>query len=391
MMKTLYLTFCILAMQTIASAQNLVWAKHVSGEASCEIQNSVLAPNGDLLSTGVFQGTFDFDPGSGISELTSVGVTDQFVMRTDANGNFIWVMQFGSGFFQNNMQVASDEQDNIYVAGTFNEAFDVDPLAGTNILTPNGPNSLFVAKFNADRELIWVNKIDNTEFSELSSLLVNGSGGAYVTGTFMNTLTINDTEDVTDLGDTRRSFLIKFDSSSGSFEWSGYQSPNAIINHLTFNNLGQVIAVGEFFFICDADFDETTEFELNANASRDVFITVYNPDRTLVNALSFGASGYDSAHRVAVDNDGNVIVAGEYFTQVNPDPAGSGPAQLTTAGFTDGCFIAKYTADLDFIWAKQLGKAADTFIFDLAIGPDNHVYTTGTFNGTANMDPAQPE
>jgi hypothetical protein len=111
----------------------------------------------------------------------------------------------------------------------------------------------------------------------------------------------------------------------------------------------------------------------------------------LVDALKFGASGFDEAHAVTVDGEGNIIVAGTYTIQINPDPAGSGPAQLTTSGGRDGCFIAKYDADLGFIWAEQLGRASDTFIFDVATDAENHVYTSGTFSGGANMDPANPE
>src|SRR5690606_27041764 len=144
-----------ITIQTIAYGQNLVWAKHLSGTSTCEILSSSLAPNGDLLSTGIFTGTFDFDPGSGVSELTAEGNTNQFVLRTDANGSFLWAMPFGNASSFSNVKIVADEQNNFYVAGTFSEPFDLDPSSGENILTANGSNSVFVAKYSPERELIW--------------------------------------------------------------------------------------------------------------------------------------------------------------------------------------------------------------------------------------------
>lgn len=390
-MRTIYFTACLFMVHSFANAQNLEWAKHLSASNTYQLMASALAPNGDLLSTGAFGGTVDFDPGDGVFEMTAAGSRDQFVLRTDANGNFVWAMAFGSFTSAEALEVACDDDNNFYVAGVFGGSFDADPNAGTTMLTAAGPQSIFVAKYNANRELQWANKIDNTGFVRITSLVVDGNGGAYIAGAFNISLSINDVEDVTGLDNTYRGFLVKFDAGTGAFEWAGYHSGNAYINGMTLSNEGQLITVGEFFASCDVDFDESAATTLQGNANRDVFIAVYNPDRSLANSLSFGASGFDAAYHVAVDTEGNIVVAGAYRTQINPDPAGSGQWQLSTAGASNGCFIVKYTDDLEFIWAKQLGKASDTFILALAIDAANHIYTTGEFDGSANMDPASPE
>jgi hypothetical protein len=43
---------------------------------------------GNTYTTGYFQGTVDFDPGVGVSNLTSNGNPDVFVLELDTNGNF---------------------------------------------------------------------------------------------------------------------------------------------------------------------------------------------------------------------------------------------------------------------------------------------------------------
>jgi hypothetical protein len=42
---------------------------------------------------GGFSGTVDFNPGSGIYNLTSIGDHDIFVSKLDSAGNFIWAKQ----------------------------------------------------------------------------------------------------------------------------------------------------------------------------------------------------------------------------------------------------------------------------------------------------------
>ena len=68
---------------------------------------SVIDNLGNVYTTGSFQGTVDFDPGTGTYELTSVGETDIFISKLDANGNFLWakpistrISRIGHGFIR---------------------------------------------------------------------------------------------------------------------------------------------------------------------------------------------------------------------------------------------------------------------------------------------------
>ena len=51
--------------------------------------------NGDLVLTGVYQGTVDFDPGVDVFDLTSQGDFDRFIVKLTDSGNFVWAKTMG--------------------------------------------------------------------------------------------------------------------------------------------------------------------------------------------------------------------------------------------------------------------------------------------------------
>ena len=61
------------------------------GGISSEQGNSIIVDAaGNINIAGAFQGTADFDPGAGVSNLTSAGDDDIFVAKLNPTGNLIW-------------------------------------------------------------------------------------------------------------------------------------------------------------------------------------------------------------------------------------------------------------------------------------------------------------
>src|SRR4051812_32378387 len=79
----------------LKSQVNFSWAKQFTGSANSDRGMAVTSDAaGNVYSTGSFQGTVDFDPGSGTFTLMATGGADIFVSKLDAGGNFVWARSF---------------------------------------------------------------------------------------------------------------------------------------------------------------------------------------------------------------------------------------------------------------------------------------------------------
>lgn len=93
---------------------------------------------------------------------------------------------------------------------------------------------------------------------------------------------------------------------------------------------------------------------------------------------SFGI-GIVTGTGIAVDASHNVYLVGFFKDSVDFDP-GSGLVKLKSEGGID-CFLAKYDANGDFVWAKHFGGTADDLGTSIVVdGLGTGVYITGQFS-----------
>jgi hypothetical protein len=91
--------------------------------------------------------------------------------------------------------------------------------------------------------------------------------------------------------------------------------------------------------------------------------------------------GYD----IAVDSAGNAYTTGSFGGRADFNP-GEGIFNLTSAG-GDDIFVQKLDANGNLVWARSMGGLRTDVGHSIAVDATGNVYTTGTFNGTADFDP----
>jgi hypothetical protein len=118
----------------------LVWARALNGTTSVFVYGLAVDSAGSIYATGVFSGTVDFDPGAGISSHTSAGGSDILALKLDSAGNFGWADTFGGTGADSGAGIAVDSAGYVHLAGNYQSMVDFDPDA-TNSFYLTNPNS----------------------------------------------------------------------------------------------------------------------------------------------------------------------------------------------------------------------------------------------------------
>jgi len=124
---------------------NYVYAKSLSGSGFNDLSERIfLDASGNIFLCGTFDGTVDFDPGSGTQDHSSAGGFDIFLAQYDGSGNYIYAKTFGSTGIDIGWAAATDVSGNTYLTGPIEGTVDFDV---TTQLTAVNSIDIFIAKF----------------------------------------------------------------------------------------------------------------------------------------------------------------------------------------------------------------------------------------------------
>jgi hypothetical protein len=116
-----------------------LWSKDV-GNASEQYGYGVAVDSaGNVLVTGTFYGSIDFGDGSH----ASVGDSDFYLVKLDADGKHVWTHYGGGPYGDSGNGVAVDSADDVLVTGIFEGQADF----GTGLLVSAGFTDVFIAKY----------------------------------------------------------------------------------------------------------------------------------------------------------------------------------------------------------------------------------------------------
>lgn len=118
--------------------------------------------------------------------------------------------------------------------------------------------------------------------------------------------------------------------------------------------------------------------EGQANAGgRDAFVTAYDASGNRQFTVLVGTSGNDEARQVALDANGNILIAGL--------TTGTFPGNVSSGG-TDA-FVAKLDSTGNLLWATQIGSSGADIANDLAVNGTEDILITGQASGSIAGQP----
>lgn len=353
---------CFIAKYT--SGGQLVWVRSFGSTAGDELHGLTLDASNNIIVSGSFRLTVDFDPGPGTTTLMSMGGTDGFVAKYGPNGAFQWVrgMQ-GTGNAQF-WSVAADTNGDIHALGHFAGTVNVASLSQ---ITSSGLSDAVLCRFTSTGTAMWRQPFGGVGNVTTERILNDGAGHLYIMGTFSGMANIDPGSNnigVTSVGNNNMFFAKLL--TNGNALW-GYGIP--AVNH--FEGVGDLAVDDEGnVYVCGA---HNVEIDLDpgpgqaihpapAGSGHDLFIAQYDAAGLFQWSRAITTEGgFDTANDIAVDANGNVIVTGSYGLSAEfdtVDPAGSLMHTSSQSGYT-----AKYAPDLGTAVAPGRTSATDLLLF----------------------------
>jgi gliding motility-associated-like protein/uncharacterized delta-60 repeat protein len=373
------------------------YSKHVGGSGNDAGYAMTLTSAGDMLITGYFQGTVDFDPSGTASFTLNASQEEVYVAKYDANGNFLWAKSFKGSTAGRGLSIATDNTGNILVTGEFQGTADFDPGAATFNLSSHGARDIFLAKLDANGNFIWAGSMGNINDDYGYSIKTDGSGNVYIGGDFRGFVDFNPgpgTFNLTSTGPSGRSdpFVLKLDAS-GNFLWA--KNFGTTIDDfglgLALDPSGNPLIVGKVRGDFDADPGPgiTT---LTGYGGDDVVIVKLDASGNFVWGKNMGGTGMDQGFAITTDASGNVYSTGLFSGTADFDP-GAGTFNLVAQAFYTEVFVSKLDANGNFVWAKRFGGPTTTGGLvetqgrAIVLDGSGNVYTVGDFSDTMDFDP----
>lgn len=361
-----------------------LWVCNIGGFSN-EICNSLTVNSiGEIIITGSYLGTLDFDPSAASFTLINASTTIQntYIAKYSALGGFVWAKDIGgriSGTAVPSIPViTTDTSNNFIIAGYFNQVSDFDPSASVvvNITAyPNNSSYTFLAKYDNNGNYVWVksfvctNKglILNSATSSITIFGVLGSNTDFDPGTPVYNLTIaNGTN-----------YFATYDLN-GNFVNANNIKPT--ITNVVNNGNDGIYVTGNF--TGTNDFDPSAGVTTHSSVLSNSFLAKYSFSGAFIYVKPIGGNKgtNQTSNFISTDGAGNIYRAGLLSATTDLDPSSN--TFNVSSPFGTGIFISKYTPGGSFIWGKTIPGSLGTSLGISVMNTDTsgNTYVIGSVN-----------
>lgn len=366
-----------------------LWAKSMGGSVGNDYGKSMCVDaTGNIYTIGTFEGVADFDPGPATFTLNAVGLSDIFISKIDASGNFKWAKRIGGVDNDYGTSIAKDNNGNVYATGYFSQTVDFDPGNSVFNLTSNGLEDIFITKLDSLGNFVWAKNFGGAVDDKATAIVIDANMGVYTTGVFEKTADFDPGPGTFTLSTLMNEdiFISKLDAF-GNFIWAksfGGSQPD-YGTFITTDLAGNVYTTGYFQGIADFDPSPVSYTISSVAGWHDIFISKLDGNGNFIWARSMGGMGIDIGNSLCVDGVGNVYSTGYFRNTADFDPGTSGYS-LTAMGM-DEVYVSKLDINGDFLWAKSFGSTLVDVSNSIVLDASGNLFTVGWFNNTVDFDP----
>lgn len=303
-------------------------------------------------------GTFNDSLYVGNSWLISAGSNDVFFAKLDKEKNFQWYFSVGNSNIDANPYIAVDGEDNVYIASKFDGTITVD---GTSLAATD--NGILLAKYNSSGVQQWAINADLGTRTTLEGLALDENGNGYVVGYFRGTGTIAST---TLSATTYDGFMLKC-NTSGTWQWATQTTTTEDARFY------DVAIKGDTIYLVGIIKGTTTLGDSTFITAEDYgFVAKYDVNHNFIWAQNFPSTDDMSVLSVAVDDHYNFYFGGYGYDETTI-------GDTTFIGNGEMYFVVKYNAANQYQWVSHGTGLVDMQARALNIDGSGNLLVTGSF------------
>ena len=388
------------------SAGNFLWAGQVYSGVDAGIACMENDKYDNLYVGGWFSDTVWIETGTATAMYYSPG-TDAFFAKYDKHGILIWVklIQAGSGRSCRVRAIDIDGDNNIFIAGAFEDSvdFDPDPLG---VVMGTGKGAYF-AKYDSNGVFNFAKTLPGD--GEILEVKIASSGSVFIGGEITDTVDFDPGSGTairwpetgsSGWGLSRDFFLGKYDAT-GNLDWvnvfGGEYSDR--LTALELDGSDNVFIAGVFSDTVDFDPSSgssifTTNSYSPSSSINDIYLSKYDTTGALLWAHGFWSDSMTSAlialpEIVFSPASQSVYIMGRYRGVIDFDPS---PDTLVKEASVRNTFLAWYDEGSGALKNVELLGSEETgsrFLdcYGLDVGDNDEVFVTGWFQGKIDCEP----
>lgn len=338
---------------------------------------------GNVVVTGQFYGTVDFDPSPTTHNLTSASASgSMFIASYDSAGVYRFAKAYNSSsWYTQGYDVCVDDNNNYYVIYNYKEG--------------SSNTRFYVEKYDENGTMLW--SVNSTATASAGGagarkLAIDAQGNLLVLVAFANTHTFAGK---TVNGTIRtRSYIFKIKSSDGSYisHREIKSDDNTDVYGVYVNKTTNELAIAGFTKGTNLNFDGgAAERSATADDQR-AYAAVYDISHSdtlkYLRHMVIDGVGIQQGVAVVLRDNGNLILAGRSNNRVDFDSS-SVTVNSPNASAYDA-FIAEYYNDMTYKHYNWISSAGDEYLYEMILDKYGYIYAAGynmqaaTISGTAS-------
>lgn len=345
---------------------------------------SITTDNADnIYISGSIDTIVDFDPGVGIANHSNfTSITDLFVAKYDANGNFQMAFVLNSSGLDSESYVRVDSNGNIFLWSMFTGTIDLDPGVGTSTFTESGPGTEnnFIAKYSSAGNILFGYAFPNS--SNPHDIIINDDDYVYISGNFQNTI---------DVDPGPGTAYLTSDNGLDGF-WAKYDNNMNYINSASYHGGVNFIALDkeDNFYISGRNPD-SMDVDLGPGSTMlysvnfyDIYIAKYDNNFNLIYGKTFECNKSYLQNGLATDSLGGVYMCGWI-----PDTTDFTPGQPGGTFLTNGVrdvFLIKLDPNGNYVFGGTFGDSLNDQANGIQLNKQGDLWLYGSYNGTIDTD-----